>query len=123
MAMVAGNLNAEDESPDDTLRKALDGIGDGSFLAELNAVLDSWREWNEAAIESMLVDPVRNDNLQKFTREFTDRYQIWLPEIEAMLATEQREFVLINVKHLAGWDSFLRTLEESGFHVEKYQSL
>lgn len=66
-------------------------------------------------------------SLNEFKQDYPDIYntllvkrnQNWLPKLEKMMTTPEKEFVLVGALHLAGEDSVLQRLEQKGYTVEK----
>ena len=48
-----------------------------------------------------------------------ERNNAWMPQIEALLTTEEVEFVLVGALHLVGDDGLLAQLSAKGYRVER----
>ncbi|MGZ0657318.1 TraB/GumN family protein [Coraliomargarita sp. W4R72] len=131
-----GNLAATDNKPIAALETAqfqlnlITTLGDGveselvlyslqdlDQISELfDQIIASWRSGNldtinQLFIEDMAAYPEIYDAMLK------DRNARWLPQIEAMLATDPTEFILVGVAHMAGKDGLVKRLEARGYTV------
>lgn len=118
--MFALNINMLNKDGNALVAAALAEVKSENFVANLNALLDAWRTGDDAYLDSVLVAPDRAGELLDFTRFYTERYAVWLNAFDDMLASDQQEFVLMDVRYLVGVDNFLAYLEEEGYTVERY---
>jgi uncharacterized protein YbaP (TraB family) len=61
---------------------------------------------------------MRRDYPRIYTELIVNRNKAWLPKIEAMLASEPKEFILVGAAHLAGKDGILAALRKKGCTIE-----
>lgn len=90
--------------------------------AMVHRLKSAWRSGNLAELEVLGIEPMRSDYPQIYKELLVNRNNAWLPKIEAMLNTPEREFVLVGALHLAGPEGVLRQLQERGYIVEQYRS-
>ncbi|MGR9116135.1 MAG: TraB/GumN family protein [Gammaproteobacteria bacterium] len=135
------NRKAESEGKDliglETLEQQLDAIermGQGhenelilstlEELRQLPAIMQdmkkAWREGDMASLERIGIVPMQADYPALYQDLLVNRNMAWLPEIASMLATPERELILVGALHLAGADGLLEQLRLRGYKVEKY---
>ena len=85
----------------------------------LKGLLDAWRSGDMQAMAELSISEFKQDYPDIYKTILLERNQNWLPEIEKMLTTKEREFVLVGALHLAGEDSVLKALTDKGYKVEK----
>lgn len=125
---VSGLENAEDQI------QSLENMGKGkenefiiSTIKEMNkaegyvaSMVKAWRTGNLAELETIGIKPLRDDFAELNESLLTARNQAWLPRIEAMLKTKDKELILVGALHLAGSDGVLAQLKNKGYLVEQY---
>ncbi len=84
----------------------------------LNEMLAAWRAGDLPKIDKLLSEEMRTKYPGIYTALIVRRNKAWLPKIEAMLATEPKELILVGVAHLAGKDSVLEALRKKGCTIE-----
>lgn len=96
-------------------------------IQELNAlpaimknIKAAWRSGDLPRLEKIAVDPMRKQFPAIYQSLLVNRNRIWIPKIEAMLATPKKEFVLVGVLHLVSRDGVLEQLIQRGYQVEKW---
>ncbi|WP_096087162.1 TraB/GumN family protein [Agaribacterium haliotis] len=82
-----------------------------AYVADLKA---AWRKGDLAGIEKESIVELREQFPDIYRRLLLERNQHWLPQIHAMLNTQEVELVLVGAAHLAGSDGLLQALERSG---------
>ncbi|MBT0587474.1 TraB/GumN family protein [Alteromonas oceanisediminis] len=91
-----------------------------TLAASVNELRTQWRAGDmEGLAESQLTDMV-NDFPAVYDDLLVQRNNRWLPQIEAMFISPEKEFVLVGALHLAGEHSVLKMLADKGYHVEKF---
>lgn len=80
---------------------------------------DQWRSGDMQAMDKSQLRDMQKDFPEIYDDIIVVRNSNWLPQIEAMFATEEVEFVLVGALHLAGKDSVLTSLEKAGYRIEK----
>jgi len=79
----------------------------------------AWRRGDLAALEELMLREMRAKYPRVYGELIVRRNQAWLPRIEAMLATEPVELVLVGAGHLPGDDGLLAALQARGCAVEQ----
>ena len=101
----------------------LSSINDLNSLDELlGSIIDSWAGGDTKTLTESLLVPMRDDTPEVYQSLLVDRNEHWLPQIKAMLATPEKELILVGSAHLLGKHGLLRRLHESGYRV-KYLKL
>lgn len=94
-------------------------------IQQLPVLLDrlktAWHAGDLDALEALGIEPMRRDYPRIYRDLLVDRNNAWVPKIEAMLKTPERELVLVGVLHLAGREGVLMQLKERGFLIEPYR--
>lgn len=80
----------------------------------------AWRIGNLANLEQIGIKTIQAEFPGLNQNLLTNRNNAWLPKIKAMLATPDRELVLVGVLHLVGENGILVQLKKQGFVVEQY---
>lgn len=110
------------------------GMGSGhedamilNTIQELNAlpgimktIKTAWRNGDMLQLEKIAVDPMREQFPAMYESLLVDRNRIWIPKIEAMLATPEKEFILVGALHLVAQEGVLEQLIQRGYQVEKW---
>lgn len=52
-----------------------------------------------------------------------ERNQKWLPQVQAMLATDQNHLVIVGALHLLGDSGLVSLLQKQGLAVERVQAI
>lgn len=98
-------------------------LSDVSETAEMMAkALSAWRSGDLAAVEQLVLAPVKTADAQTYQQMFVARNQAWLPQIQALFGNKEQEFVLVGLGHLAGTDGVLALLQQAGYQVEPFKS-
>ena len=101
---------------DDFVRYSLGEFGESE--SEITALVSDWRQGVPAAAEASLTS--MKDQWPVIYQELVlRRNAAWLPRIEAYLASEPVELVIVGLMHLHGDDGLLRQLMNSGCTVEQ----
>ncbi|MFT3829998.1 MAG: TraB/GumN family protein [Opitutaceae bacterium] len=91
-------------------------------LARLPAVLGetvaAWRVGDLEKLDATLSAEMRRDYPRIYATLIANRNKAWLPKLEAMLASEPKEFVLVGAAHLAGGDGLIALLRKKGCTIE-----
>jgi len=85
------------------------------LLAEM---VSAWRTGDLSQIDKLMSDEMRTKFPSVYSSLIVRRNKAWLPKIEAMLATEPKEFILVGAAHLAGKDGLIEALRKKGCSVE-----
>lgn len=115
------NINKIDADKPTLISDALAQTENENFTAEIDALLDAWRTGDDDYLYDVLTKPDHDGDLTDYNRKYTERYVTWLNVFDDMLESSDKvEFVLMDVRYLVGDDSFLVTLENAGYTVERY---
>ncbi|PKM37197.1 MAG: TraB/GumN family protein [Gammaproteobacteria bacterium HGW-Gammaproteobacteria-10] len=95
-------------------------------IQELPALLgqlkSAWRSGDLDTLDELGIAPMHSDYPSLYRELLVNRNNAWVPKIEAMLSTPERELILVGVLHLAGEKGVLQQLCERGYVVESYRS-
>lgn len=98
-------------------------LSDVSETADMMAkALSAWRSGDLAAVEQLVLAPVKTADAQTYQQMFVARNQAWLPQIQALFGNKEQELVLVGLGHLAGTDGVLVLLQQAGYQVEPFKS-
>ncbi|HWA17480.1 MAG TPA: TraB/GumN family protein, partial [Devosia sp.] len=105
----------------DDLMRLLDGGHDGGDAADgLDTLLVAWQSGDVDAIASMFTES-EGDDAEDLDRILYDRNANWIPAIEALLANNEQDLIVVGAAHLAGERSVLDLLEQAGYTVTRIQ--
>lgn len=98
----------------DTLRN----LSDSSML---EAMMQAWREGNAQALETVLMQPLREhpEILPIYDKLIFSRNRAMATKIEQLLKGKKRPFVVVGAGHLVGKDGVVELLRRKGYRVEQ----
>ena len=100
-----------------TIRHAL---GEAEKIAGLmQDIKKAWRAGDNQALVNVSLTPWMNRFPALYESLLVQRNNRWLPQLEALLATPAKEYVLVGALHLVGKDGLLRLLRQKGYKVEQ----
>jgi hypothetical protein len=102
------------------LQHALNDVGDTAEM--MTKTLGAWRSGDLAAVEQLVLTPVKSADAQTYQQMFVARNQAWLPQIQALFGNNEQELVLVGLGHLAGTEGVLALLQQAGYQVESFKS-
>ena len=79
---------------------------------------DAWRTGDTQKINDLAITPIKKDFPKLYNDLMVERNNAWIPKIEAMLETEDVEFVLVGAAHLVGSDGVLEQLAAKGYDIQ-----
>ncbi len=85
---------------------------------EFLELLEAWKMGDLEYLEEELVNATKRSFPLIYNDLFLARNDNWIPLIEAMFKTPEKEFVLVGLGHLIGKEGVLDQLEQRGFNVE-----
>jgi hypothetical protein len=88
----------------------------GTMFKEL---IEVWKSGDEKELGRLLVESTRKDFPEIYQTLLVARNAAWLPKIEKLLATPERELVLVGAAHLVGEDGLLESLKKKGYVVKQ----
>jgi uncharacterized protein len=80
----------------------------------------AWRNGNLEELERTGIKTMRAEFPELNKTLLTSRNNAWLPKIKEMLATPEKELILVGALHLAGEEGMLAQLKKQGYVVEQY---
>lgn len=98
----------------------LSTLDDMENLSTMMANMKSaWRSGDSAKLQDIAVDPMRTDYPKLYDNLLVTRNNNWLPQIEALFASPEVEFVLVGALHLVGSDGIIEQLQKRGYQAEQ----
>jgi hypothetical protein len=93
-------------------------LADIERLPELwQSMTQAWRHGDLAWLEQQIALPMRQDFPEVYQSLLVRRNDAWMPQLEAMFASKEVEFVLVGALHLAGKDGVLAKLGARGYRI------
>lgn len=92
------------------------------YAAKQEAVVNAWKTGDMAKVDELLLKEARQTNPAIYNELVTQRHAAWMPSIEALFQNAKVEFMLVNVRHLAGPDGLLSQLGKRGYTVEQLKA-
>lgn len=80
-------------------------------------MISAWRSGNARQLQELFVDDMRNQAPEVYDSLLRQRNLKWMPQIDAMLRDNDKEFVLVGAAHLVGEDGLLEMLQARGYDV------
>lgn len=81
-------------------------------------IVKAWRSGDTVQLHRLVTETLCNQFESIYRKLILERNRNWLPELEKLLATPEREFVLVGAAHLLGPDSVLESLRKRGYEVK-----
>lgn len=88
--------------------------------AMIDTMVSHWRQGKLEALDKDLAGNMRAEMPEVYQVLVSNRNQAWLPQIQALLQTPERELVLVGALHLSGKDGLLAQLQQRGYQVKPY---
>lgn len=82
-------------------------------------MISAWRSGNARQLKELFVDDMRDQAPEVYDSLLRQRNLKWMPQIEAMLRDNDKEFVLVGAAHLVGEDGLLEMLQARGYDVSQ----
>ncbi len=82
-------------------------------------LLSAWKTGNLVALEELAIRDMKRDFPNMYQTVLVKRNKAWLEEIEAMMLTKDKEFVLVGALHMAGEEGLVNRLKAVGFIVKQ----
>lgn len=99
------------------VRQTLEDVAE--IPQRLQQLLSAWRAGDMSRLDELMLREMRQEYPAIFASLIVQRNEAWLPRIEAMLADEPVEFVLVGAGHLAGDEGLLAALRRRGCTLEQ----
>ena len=87
-----------------------------TVLAEL---LSAWRSGDLDKLEKIGIVEMKRDFPALYQTILVERNDQWLGEIEGMMLSEVKEFILVGALHMAGPDGLITRLKAAGYTVKQ----
>lgn len=88
---------------------------------DLNAMVASWLAGEPEALGELFLTQTGGYDQATLERLIDTRNHDWVQQIEAMLANNENNLLIVGAAHLAGEVSVVRLLEDAGFTSERVQ--
>ena len=82
-------------------------------------MITAWREGNIDNMDEYILADMRESHPQVYHELLVSRNNNWMPEIEAMLKTDEVEAVFVGAGHLAGDKGLLTLLAKKGYNISQ----
>lgn len=89
-----------------------------TLIPQADQLTTAWQAGRTEEVEALLVEGFAAFP-RLYERLVADRNRGWLPQIEALLAGDQRAFVAVGALHLVGERGVVELLEARGYQVEQ----
>lgn len=83
-----------------------------------NNLIRLWREGDLEAVQNQIVKKIRK-HPKLYKKLLSDRNREWIKYFEAFTYTEETEFVLVGLAHLAGRGGLISRLQKGGYIIEQ----
>ena len=77
------------------------------------------RDGDDGAMAELMIGDVKEKYPDIYRDLFKGRNDKWLPEIEKLFLTPEKEFVLVGSAHLVGEDGIIEALRDRGYKIKK----
>jgi len=85
---------------------------------QFTSMVNAWRSGNLENLSRLSdIETLKKEFPQIFKILLTDRNNVWLPQIEALLNTPDIELILVGALHLANDDGLLAQLKARGYNI------
>jgi uncharacterized protein YbaP (TraB family) len=82
-------------------------------------MLQAWRVGNMQKMAEVGIADMATTYPDIYNTLLVERNSRWVPQIEAMFADEDTEFVLVGTLHMAGEHSILAMLADTGYIIKQ----
>ena len=89
-----------------------------TLIPQVDELTAHWRAGRVDEVEALLAEGFAAFP-RLYAKLIVDRNRRWLPQIEALLAGDQRAFVAVGALHLVGDEGVVELLEAKGYQVEQ----
>jgi uncharacterized protein YbaP (TraB family) len=115
--LAAGSI---EEQIDDLMQLLSTGSDTAEQTEGLDALLAAWQAGDVDAIAATFTAS-EGDDPEDLDRILYDRNANWIPAIEALLASNEQDLIVVGAAHLAGERSVLDLLQQAGYTVARIQ--
>jgi len=99
------------------IRQSLSDLKETEGL--MRSIVLAWKAGDVDLLEHAVIRDMQQAYPEVYQSLLVNRNRVWLPKIEAYLATDPIEMVLVGAAHLVGPDGLLRALESAGYQLEQ----
>jgi len=82
-------------------------------------ILGAWRSGDLDKLEKIGIDEMKREFPALYQTILVKRNDYWLDEIDAMMLSEDKEFILVGALHMAGPDGLITRLNAAGYTVSQ----
>lgn len=104
---------------DELIQQSLAELGQTGAI--FTTLLDAWKRGDEEELYRLLAESNRKDFPEIYQALFVARNEKWLPRIESLLVTPEKELVLVGAGHLVGPDGLIESLKKKGYEVRQLE--
>ncbi len=102
---------------DDFINGSLDDFE--NLAQEFKHLINAWKEGDVSAIDEKMTTMMKDRFPQMYNNLLVKRNFNWIKEIDRLIKTSDKEFILVGAAHLAGNDSVQNLLKAQGYKIEK----
>lgn len=114
---VLNFMNAlNDQDPNQTIIATLRDLKKMNDM--MIKVTAAWRAGDLSLIEKEMLAPMKKEFPEIYRLLVADRNNKWMQKIEGMLATQEKEMILVGSLHLVGDEGLLNQLREKGYQIK-----
>ena len=114
---VLNFMNAlNDQDPNQTIIATLRDLKKMNDM--MIKVTVAWRAGDLSLIEKEMLAPMKKEFPEIYRLLVADRNNKWMQKIEGMLATREKEMILVGSLHLVGDEGLLNQLREKGYQIK-----
>ncbi|MAD46776.1 MAG: TraB/GumN family protein [Oceanospirillaceae bacterium] len=85
----------------------------------LTDTIAAWRSGDLDKIETVVLQPMIEDDPDSYQALFVQRNHNWLRKLVGYFRNAQREFVLVGAGHLVGDEGLIELLEQQGYRLQR----
>jgi len=82
-------------------------------------LLDAWRTGDLEQLEKIAIKDMQRDFPSMYQTILVKRNNAWFKEVETMILSEDKEFILVGALHMAGDKGLIRRLKQAGYTIEQ----
>lgn len=79
----------------------------------------AWRSGDMLELERIAILPMRDEFPGLYRSMLVERNKSWIPQLQAMLETPEKELVLVGALHLAAAEGVIEMLKKHGYNVQQ----
>ncbi|WP_053980398.1 TraB/GumN family protein [Marinagarivorans algicola] len=102
---------------DDFINGSLDDFE--NLAQEFKHLINAWKEGDVSTINEKMTTMMKDRFPQMYNNLLVKRNFNWIKEIDRLIKTPDKEFILVGAAHLAGNDSVQNLLKAQGYTIEK----